>query len=95
MQRGRRGRERPDYGLDAPYIVWALLLGGAACLVVAVVSPPMRWLCTLAISLLATAAVWIYGSKVGKLRLRVSCWPGSAGPGARGCWTWGVAADCS
>ena len=70
MKRGKNGRERPDYGLDAPYVVLTLLLGGVACLVVAVVSTPMRWLYTPAISLLATSAVWIYGSKIGKLRLR-------------------------
>jgi len=62
--------ERPDYGIDAPYVIRNLALAGLACLAVALLSHPLRWLYSPAISFLATAAVWLYGSKWGKLRLR-------------------------
>jgi ubiquinone/menaquinone biosynthesis C-methylase UbiE len=39
-------------------------------LLIALVSPPLRWFFSPAVSLLATAAVWFYNSNFGKLRLR-------------------------
>jgi SAM-dependent methyltransferase len=68
--RGERTRARPDYGVDAPYVIRNLTAGGLACLLLAIMWSPLRWLYSPAISLLATAAVWLYGSKWGKLRLR-------------------------
>jgi arsenite methyltransferase len=66
----KRRAERPDYGVDAPYVIRNLVLAGLACLVIALLSHPLRWLYSWAISFLATAGVWLYGSKWGKLRLR-------------------------
>ena len=62
--------ERADYGIDAPYVLLALAGSGLVCLLLALYSPTLRWLYSPTISLLATAALWLYGSKVGKLRLR-------------------------
>jgi arsenite methyltransferase len=66
----KRRAERPDYGVDAPYVIRNLVMVGLGCLVVALLAHPLRWLYSWAISFLATAAVWLYGSKWGKLRLR-------------------------
>src|SRR5437764_30664 len=63
-------REHADYGIDAPYVIRNLAAIGLACLLLALVSSPLRWLYSPAISFPATAAVWLYGSKWGKLRLR-------------------------
>src|SRR5262245_54854811 len=70
MKQSKRVRENADYGIDAPYVIWALLASGFACLLLALLLPPLRWLYSPTITLFATAAVWLYGSKVGKLRLR-------------------------
>lgn len=63
-------KERPDYGLDAPYVPRNLTLAGLACAVVATASPALRWCYTPAFSMLASAALYYYSSKVGKLQLR-------------------------
>jgi len=70
MRRGESVRERVDYGIDAPYVLLSLAASGLVCLLLALASPVLRWLYSPTISLLGTAAVWLYGSKIGKLRLR-------------------------
>jgi arsenite methyltransferase len=70
IERSETVRERADYGIDAPYVLLALTASGLICLVLGLASPALRWLFSPTISLLATSAVWLYGSKVGKLRLR-------------------------
>lgn len=61
---------RVDYGLDAPYVMRNLTLSGLACVILAVAFPSMRWCYSPAISLLATAALFYYSSRFGKVRLR-------------------------
>jgi SAM-dependent methyltransferase len=70
---------RPDYGLDAPYVVWTLAIGGAVTTGLAVASyflfhEAYPWLAgALAwpgISWLLTAIVMFWGSRHGKLRVR-------------------------
>lgn len=61
---------KPDYGIDAPYVLTAITAAGFTCLVFAIAAPRLRFLYSPCISLLATSAVWLYGSKVGKLKLR-------------------------
>src|SRR5260370_10992685 len=56
--------------MDAPYWLRNLLIGGVVCLLLSRVSSPLGWLIQPAISLFATAGVWVYGSKIGKLRIR-------------------------
>jgi ubiquinone/menaquinone biosynthesis C-methylase UbiE len=63
-------RERADYGIDAPYVIRNLTVSGLVCLLIALALPSLRWFFNPAISLLATAVVWLYNSKYGKLRLR-------------------------
>jgi len=70
MKQKERVTQHPDYGIDAPYVIRNLAVGGLICLIVALGSSSLRWLYSPAISLLATAAVWLYCSKIGKLRLR-------------------------
>jgi arsenite methyltransferase len=70
MKRAVRGNTRVDYGIDAPSVIRNLVAGGLVCLLGGLASPALRWLFSPATSLLATAAVWLYGSKWGKLRLR-------------------------
>jgi len=59
-----------DYGIDAPNVLRNLAFSGFLCLVFASLFPVVRWLYSPAISLLATAGLWLYGSKIGKLHLR-------------------------
>ncbi len=33
---------KPDYGIDAPHVIRNLLIGGGACLVIALVFPESR-----------------------------------------------------
>src|SRR5262245_20752161 len=70
MKQNERLQEHPDCGIDAPYVLRNLAVAGTACSLVGLLFPPLRWMFSPAISLLATAAVWLYGSKIGKLRLR-------------------------
>lgn len=72
---------KPNYGLDAPEVVRRFLLLGGAMFVVGIGSlllasryPIARWFfapfASVAISFLGTAAVMVWGSKFGKVRLR-------------------------
>ncbi len=66
---------RADYGIDAPGVVRNLAVIGlallAAAAVFAVWFPPLSWACLFAgLCLSATAMMMLWGSKVGKLRLR-------------------------
>lgn len=70
MKQSLPAGERPNYGIDAPYVIRNLLLAGLICGLIALASPSLRWFFTPAISFLATAAVWFYNSKFGKLRVR-------------------------
>ncbi len=69
-------RKRPNYGIDAPTVVRNLILGGAAALVLAVVSylldwwPLTRMATGLTIGCLIGAGWMVWGSKVEKLRER-------------------------
>ena len=69
-------RKRPNYGIDAPTVVRNLVLGGAAALVLAVVSylldwrPLTRMATGLTIGCLIGAGWMVWGSKVEKLRER-------------------------
>jgi len=65
-------RKRPNYGIDAPTAVRNLILGGAAALVLALVSYRLDWGLTrmatgIAIGWLAIAGWMVWDSKVGKL----------------------------
>ena len=64
------GRRRPDYGFDAPGVIRNLLGSGLVCLIIGLAFPAVRWFLSPAISLLASGAVMLYASKIGKLRLR-------------------------
>ena len=70
MEQNKSAQERPNYGIDAPYVLASLSVSGFLCLLLALIVPSLRGLYSPAISLLATSAVWLYGSKIGKLRLR-------------------------
>jgi arsenite methyltransferase len=70
MKRGVQAREHVDYGIDAPYVIRNLAAGGLICLVLALSSHALRWLFSPTISLLATAGIWLYCSRAGKLVLR-------------------------
>jgi arsenite methyltransferase len=72
---------KANYGLDAPEVVRRFLLLGGAMLVIGISSLLLgskyavaRWFVvpflSIAISFLGTAAVMVWGSKIGKLRLR-------------------------
>jgi arsenite methyltransferase len=66
---------RADYGIDAPGVVRNLLVAAAVLLAVAVACaawlPELFWAClSPAVGCGATACYMLYGSKVGKLRLR-------------------------
>ena len=66
---------RADYGIDAPGVVRNLAIIGIALLAAAAAFafwfPPLLWSCLGAgVSLAGTAAIMLWGSKVGKLRLR-------------------------
>ncbi len=68
-------RKRPNYGIDAPGAVRNLILGGAAALVLAMVSYLLDWGLTrmatgIAIGWLSIAGWMIWDSKVGKLWAR-------------------------
>ena len=69
-------RKRPNYGIDAPTVVRNLILGGAAALVLAVVSYLLDWrtltrmATVIAIAWLMLAGWMVWGSKVGKLWAR-------------------------
>ena len=68
-------RKRPNYGIDAPTAIRNLILGGAAALVLAVVSYLFDWGVTriatgIAIGWLAIAGWMVWDSKVGKLWAR-------------------------
>src|ERR1700677_1673734 len=65
-------RKRPNYGIDAPTAVRNLILGGAAALVLALVSYLCDWGLTrmatgIGIGWLAIAGWMVWDSKVGKL----------------------------
>jgi SAM-dependent methyltransferase len=66
---------RADYGIDAPVVLRNLTVAAAALFAASVAAavwfPPLFWpfVCP-AVSVTATAAVMLWGSKVGKLRLR-------------------------
>ncbi len=75
--------KRPDWGLDAPVAVRRMAIGGGAALVVGLVAPELeavrasRWLTEISgwaggvgIGLLLASALMLWGSKVGKLRMR-------------------------
>jgi arsenite methyltransferase len=70
VKRSESVRERADYGIDAPYVIRNLAISGLVCLLLGLGSSSLRWFFSPAISLLATAAVWLYVSKGGKLRYR-------------------------
>src|SRR6188474_3373043 len=70
MKRSQSPGKRADYGIDAPDVIRNLAAGGLICLMIGLASSSLRWMLSPAISLLATAAVWLYSSKVGKLHLR-------------------------
>jgi SAM-dependent methyltransferase len=74
---------RPDYGIDAPYVVRNLLLAGAGCVGAAVLvsltlrasHPQLAASLTMmllwpGVSVLFSAGFMLWGSKVGKLRMR-------------------------
>jgi ubiquinone/menaquinone biosynthesis C-methylase UbiE len=61
---------KANYGIDAPTVVRNMLLAAAILFVVARLVPQVRWLMWPGFSVLATALVMIFGSKVVKLRLR-------------------------
>lgn len=74
-------KNRPDYGLDAPGVVWRMLGIGAAMLAVGLFlgtamkrSAIARYMAPSLVSggvaFLATGLVMIWGSRIGKLRLR-------------------------
>jgi arsenite methyltransferase len=69
-------RKRPNYGIDAATVVRNLILGGAAALVLAVVSylldwrPLTRMATGLTLGCLSGAGCMVWGSKVEKLRER-------------------------
>ena len=70
--RNRCQAEAPNYGIDAPTAVRNLILGGAAALVLAVVSYLLDWGLTrmatgIAIGWLIVAGWMVWDSKVGKL----------------------------
>src|SRR5580704_17007559 len=65
-----KGMKRIDYGIDAPKVLGCLAVCGFLCLILAAIFPAVNWLYSPAISLLATSALWLYGSKIGKLNLR-------------------------
>jgi SAM-dependent methyltransferase len=83
MSAAQEKPERADYGIDAPHVVRNLALLGAAGLVLALVAlfalePVQPALAAIlfnmglwpGITLLLTAGIMVWGSKVGKLRLR-------------------------
>ncbi len=65
---------KPDYGIDAPRLLRALLIGGALLLLGALVLPDdvsaRRPLGLVGLAILGLAAVRLYGSRLGKLRVR-------------------------
>ena len=78
-----KGAKRPNYGIDAPVVLRRMAVGGAIALAAGLVLPQIEafrgagWLQELAglargagIGLLAACAVMVWGSKVGKLRMR-------------------------
>src|SRR5947209_1349681 len=80
---GGRMPARPDYGIDAPYVVRNLLLAGAGCVGAAVLvsltlrpsHPQLAALLTMmllwpGVSVLCSAGFMLWGSKSGKLRMR-------------------------
>lgn len=70
MKPSRQRPLRANYGIDAPNVILNLFGSGLACLVLSHLYPPLGWLVQPAISLLLTGAVWLYGSKWGKLHIR-------------------------
>jgi SAM-dependent methyltransferase len=83
MQQPTAPTPRADYGIDAPQVVRNLALAGTACLALALLAylslgsaEPGLAVSLLhmglwpGITLLATAGLMLYGSKVGKLRMR-------------------------
>lgn len=83
MGQGLPTPPRADYGIDAPGVVLRLAFGGVACLVAGIVAylALNSWQPGVAIALLnlnvlpglgflATALLMVWGSKVGKLRMR-------------------------
>ncbi|HWD39903.1 MAG TPA: class I SAM-dependent methyltransferase [Fimbriimonas sp.] len=65
-----RATERPDYGQDAPYVMWWLGGSGLACLLVAFLLPVLQFMVWPGVSLLVSAVFFVLGSRFGKPRLR-------------------------
>jgi arsenite methyltransferase len=61
---------KANYGIDAPTVVRNMLVAAAVLFAVAAVFAPIRWLIWPGLSVLATALIMIFGSKVWKLRMR-------------------------
>lgn len=61
---------RPDYGVDAPRVVGALLVVGLCFLCVGALYGRARWLAVSSLFLFASGAAMIYSSRVGKMRAR-------------------------
>lgn len=61
---------KANYGIDAPGVVTAMLLIGGTCLLVALLFHSLFWLAFPGASMALTGLIMIYGSKVGKLRMR-------------------------
>jgi SAM-dependent methyltransferase len=70
MNQSENVRARADYGIDAPYIILALAASGLVGLLLSLRLSAFRWLLSTSVNLLVLAAIWLYCSKVGKLRLR-------------------------
>lgn len=60
---------KADYGIDAPTVVRNMIVIAFALALISIV-PAVRWMLYPAVSLLVTPLIMIWGSKVGKLRLR-------------------------
>ena len=61
---------RPDYGLDAPVVLRRLIIVGGLSLGLALAMPRLRWLSAPGLWFLVCAGVMVWGSRIGKLRLR-------------------------
>ena len=88
--RNRYQAEAPNYGIDAPGAVRNLILGGAAALVLAVLSYLLDWALTrmatgIAIGWLFIAGWMIWDSKVGKLWSATACSTASSCGATRRC----------
>lgn len=62
--------KRPDYGLDAPVVLRRLVIVGGLSLGLALAIPRIGWLAAPGVWFLVCAGVMVWGSRIGKLRLR-------------------------